>query len=150
MVFEHDFKRYPELTNSQMQFYYFDSPHQQITEGFEARVIRVIDGDTIRVSVPFRDFTFPVRMLDIDAPELGEGGRESAAWLREKISGKDVYIKISEKLRVGKWGRLLGKIFSDGIDVGQESMDLGFSTPFGQTEPGEIPNFTNELERAIA
>lgn len=149
MAFEHDFKKYPELTNNQMQFYYFDSPHQQITESFEAKVIKVTDGDTIRVSVPFRDFDFPIRMLDINAPELGEGGLESSKWLAGKILGKMVEIEINKKLRVGKWGRLLGKIILDGIDIGQESMNWGFSRRFGEDTPGEIPNFENELERAI-
>ena len=37
----HDFKRFPELTNSQMDFYYDDSPHPQITEDISVRVIKV-------------------------------------------------------------------------------------------------------------
>ena len=45
----HDFKQFPELTNSQMVMYYFQSPHKQITEPFEAKVVKVTDGDTIRV-----------------------------------------------------------------------------------------------------
>ena len=43
----HDFKLFPELTNSQMQIYYWDSPHKQITKNFMAKVLRVKDGDTI-------------------------------------------------------------------------------------------------------
>ena len=45
----HDFKNFPELTNRQMQVYYFESPHKQVTEDFRGRVIKVTDGDTIRV-----------------------------------------------------------------------------------------------------
>jgi len=49
----HDFKKFPELTNNQMQIYYFESPHKQITEDFKARVVDVHDGDTIKVEVDF-------------------------------------------------------------------------------------------------
>ena len=31
----HDFKKWPELRNSQMALYYFESPHRQITEDFD-------------------------------------------------------------------------------------------------------------------
>ena len=37
----HDFINYPELTNNQMNFYYFESPHKQITENF-INVVNVI------------------------------------------------------------------------------------------------------------
>ena len=42
-------------------FYYFESPHRQITESFDARVNRVIDGDTIEVEIRR---TFAVRLVD--------------------------------------------------------------------------------------
>ena len=35
----HDFKAFPELTNSQMDLYYWDSPHKQITDDFDAVVV---------------------------------------------------------------------------------------------------------------
>ena len=70
----HDFKRYPELTNNQMNFYYFDSPHQQIAEDFDAKVVKVTDGDTIRVTTDFRDFDFPIRFSNIMAAETDEKG----------------------------------------------------------------------------
>ena len=72
----HDFKRFPELTNNQMNLYYFDSPHEQITSDFDARVVRVVDGDTLRLQVGFRDFDFPLRMSNLLAPEMNEEGGE--------------------------------------------------------------------------
>ena len=119
----HDFKRFPELTNSQMGFYYFDSPHQQIAEDFWARVVKVTDGDTIRVSVDFRDFDFPIRFSNILAAELNEkGGRESQSWLESQILGEEVEIVINPKNRVGKWGRRLGEVKHKGFDMGELSM----------------------------
>jgi len=91
----HDFKKYPELRNSQLQIYYLDSPHRQIIENFTAKVIKVIDGDTIKVKWEDRDFNFPIRMAFIAAPEIKEeGGKRSQQWLEKQILGKDVDILI--------------------------------------------------------
>ena len=49
MVFEHDFEEFPELTNRQIDEFGFTSPHKQLTEGFEATVVKVHDGDTKRL-----------------------------------------------------------------------------------------------------
>lgn len=126
----HDFKRFPELTNSQLDIYYFDSPHKQITEDFRARVVKVIDGDTVRVVVDFRDFDFPIRMERIGAPELDEiGGPESQRWLSQRVMGKDVDIIMSPK-RVEKWGRLLGDIVVGGESMSEASMREGKSVDF--------------------
>jgi len=123
----HDFKKFPELTNNQMQFYYWESPHQQITEGFLASVVKVTDGDTIRVKTDFRDFDFPVRLRDIDAPEIKEGGIASAKWLQSEILGQEVYIKINPYNRVGKWGRLIGDVILGGQSMSDLSLMMGYS-----------------------
>ncbi|KKM14754.1 hypothetical protein LCGC14_1702960, partial [marine sediment metagenome] len=57
-----------ELTDAQFPELYYDSPHKQIKESFRCEVIKVIDGDTIKVRVDWRDFDFPVRVLEINAP----------------------------------------------------------------------------------
>ena len=133
----HDFKRCPELTNSQMGFYYFDSPHQQIAEDFDARVLRVIDGDTIRVTVPFRDFDFPIRISNMNAAELNEkGGVRSKARLKSLIEGKLVEVIINKAKRVGKWGRLLGEIRESGFDIGQQMIQEGFAISLDEEQPG--------------
>lgn len=127
----HDFKAFPELTNNQMRFYYFESPHKQITMDFEAKVVKVHDGDTITVRWQERDFDFPIRLLDINAPELNkDGGHESKSFLEERLEGQDVRVEIEMKNRVGKFGRLLGRIKFLGMDVGQESLQRGFAYPF--------------------
>lgn len=144
----HNFKKYPELTNRQMELYYSQSPHQQITEDFMARVVKVTDGDTIRVFTSFRNFTFPIRLSNIASPELNErGGLESQQWLEKEILGKEVEIVIDYKNRVEKWGRLLGSIFFGGMDMGEESIANGFSVRFDEIQDtGAIPSFSAELE----
>ena len=127
----HNFKLFPELTNSQMQFYYFDSPHRQITEDFEGKVVDVHDGDTIKVKWSERKKPVVIRFIDIAAPELNEeGGRESQSWLENMIMNEEVRVLIQPKLRVGKWGRIIGRIIHMGQDINKMSMEQGFSVPF--------------------
>lgn len=140
MVFEHDYNKYPELTNNQMQQLQYSSPHKQITEDFYAEVVKVHDGDTITVRTDFRDFDFPIRLLNIDAPEMNEGGEEAREWLKQKVLNKFVQILINPEQRVGKYGRLLGKVFYLGLDIGQEELYLGLAKPFGKKKEGEVPS----------
>ena len=144
----HDFKNFPELTNSQMNVYYFDSPHKQILGSFSARVKKVHDGDTVTLGTDFRDFYFPLRMLGIDALELNAGGKATGDWLREQIEGEDVYITVDADNRVGKYGRLLGKIRFRGMDLGEMMLQLGKVKPFDQRNDGIIPDFGTKLEQA--
>jgi len=130
----HDFKRFPELTNSQMDLYYFDSPHKQITEDFRAKVVKVTDGDTIRVKSNFRDFTFPIRLSDLAAPELDErGGVESRSWLESQIMGEEVDVVLTPQ-RVEKWGRLLADVVFLGMSMSRLSADTGHGIPWEQRQ----------------
>ena len=139
-MFEHDYVNYPELTNTQLNDFGFASPHQQIVADFRATVIRVHDGDTVTLRTTFRDFDFPLRFLDIDSKELNEGGEGAREWLKNKIEGQQVTILIDSQNRVGKYGRLLGKVFFNGMDVGEEELYLGLAVPFGSKKEGEVDN----------
>ena len=138
----HDYKNYPELTNQQIEEFGWESPHKQITEDFDADVVKVHDGDTITLKTNFRDFNFPLRFLDIDAPELNEGGQEAREWLKGQILGEIVQIKINKANRVDKFGRLLGKVLSRGLDMGEAQVSLGYALPFGKKKEGQIPTLS--------
>ena len=126
MVF--NFKEFPELTNNQMQFYYWDSPHKQISESFDCKVVRVIDGDTILVRWSERDFDFPVRFIGINSPELKtEGGFASKSWLEEQIQDAEIHVIVNPLERVGKFGRILGEIVHAGININDASVVAGHS-----------------------
>lgn len=147
----HDFKTFPELTNSQMDLYYLESPHKQIVEDFFARVTKVHDGDTITLSWDERNFDFPVRFANIAAPELaGPGGKESQQWLEHKVLGQEVYIQIDKKNRVDKWGRLLGRISLGGIDLGDESVNNGQSKPWNERSDGIVADTVPNLDAEVA
>ena len=133
----HDFKKYPELTNNQMYLYYFDSPHQQITEDFDARVVKVSDGDTIRVETDFRDFSFPIRFSNIMAAETNEGGGlRSRDHLKGLIENAMVEVIIDKKNRVGKFGRLLGQVKHKGFDIGEQMLADGFAVGVWKEQMG--------------
>ena len=123
----HDFNAWPELTNNQIQFYYFESPHKQITEDFTAEVVKVHDGDTITVRWKERNFDFPIRLNNINAPELNEArGHKARDWLEERILGEEVDIILTPQ-RVEKWGRILGTIYHHGLNVAEEEIQRGLA-----------------------
>lgn len=145
---KHDFKKFPELTNSQMDKLYFESPHKQITEDFTAKVEKVIDGDTIKLKWDERDFEFRLRISRIAAPEIKEkGGIEARDYLKKRIEGKIVDIEIDLKNRVGKWGRLIGRIIFQGSNIGEEMIDMGHAIPIEDRELKPIPEINNLLDK---
>jgi endonuclease YncB( thermonuclease family) len=141
-MFDHDYDKYPELTNTELQEQGFTSPFPQITEDFSASVVKVHDGDTITLRTDFRDFDFPLRFLDINAPELSEpGGRESQQWLEGQILDQEVQIMLNQQDRVDKYGRLLGWVIYQGMNMGEIEVMQGRATPFDNRNEGKIPVF---------
>ena len=140
----HDFVRFPELSNRQLQEHIV-SPHPQITEDIWVDVVKVIDGDTIRVRWEKRDFDFPVRFLGTNAPEMNEGGEEAREYLEGVILDEEVMLKIDKRQRVGKYGRLLAKIISLGMDVGDMMIKLGYVTTFENRNEARIPDLNKAL-----
>lgn len=143
---EHDYEKYPELTNKQLNEIGFTSPHPQIEEDFEAEVVKVHDGDTVTLRTDFRDFDFPLRLSNIDAPEMSEGGQETKEFVEGQVLGEHVTVKINRYNRVGKYGRLLGDLHIGGISVGESELRLGYAQPFGKKNEGE-PEDMNKIFR---
>lgn len=145
MVRPHNFKAFPELTNRQMEIHYLESPHKQITEDFRAKVVKVTDGDTISVRWRERDFDFPIRLANLQAPELNErGGKESKNFLEGRILGKEVDIVLS-KSRVEKWGRLLAYIVHQGQNINEEIVERGFGVFWVNREDDKFFDLKKEL-----
>ena len=98
---------------------------------YGCQVTRVVDGDTIDVDL---DLGFNihhkcrVRLYGIDTPEsrtrnLDEKARGKLAskFLEKSISeGKEVLIRTELKDSKGKFGRVLGTVVVDGIDVNNQ------------------------------
>ncbi|TSC85765.1 MAG: nuclease [Microgenomates group bacterium Gr01-1014_16] len=84
------------------------------------RVTRVIDGDTFVIKTGER-----VRLIGLDAPETGSCGSGEAT---KQLSGLILnrIIKIDRGTRDG-WGRRLGIVTADGVDVNLEMVKSGWA-----------------------
>lgn len=87
-----------------------------------ARVIKVVDGDTIHAHL--RGADTKVRVLDLDTPEIGhnarceaerQAGERASAFAKELMPpGKLVDVRVAARL--DRYGRALGAITIDGRD----------------------------------
>ncbi|MCK4501310.1 thermonuclease family protein [Candidatus Babeliales bacterium] len=126
---------------------YFPSDHLQITSNFRATVVKVHDGDTVTLKSDFRVFNFPLRLANINAPEMNAGGAYARDWLKERVLGKEVDVLIDPQNRVGKYGRLIGEIFVDGSNVNDEMLRTYLVPKFGSINH-RIEPFDKILKRA--
>ena len=97
---------------------------------YDCQVTRVVDGDTVKaiICVGF-DILYKstIRLYAIDTPEsrtrdLDEKARGNLAkyFLKDSIeNGKKVVIKTHLKDSRGKFGRVLGTIWVDGVNINQ-------------------------------
>lgn len=100
---------------------------------YNAKVLDVYDGDTITVDV---DFGFSIRMemrirlWGINTPELRGSDREkglvSRDYLREMILGKNIILETIKDSK-GKYGRILGIIHFNGLNVNEHLINEGFA-----------------------
>lgn len=146
MFFDHDFKRFPELSNTQLEVLRFVSPHVQYEEDFDAVVVKVHDADTVTLRSRDRDFEFPLRLANIDAPELNNGGKEAGDYLRSIVEGKSVRILIDRRNRVGKYGRLIGEVLYEGRVLNDDLVRLGFASVFGKKLETSVPKFDRYIK----
>lgn len=101
----------------------------QVTVG-EATVVRVIDGDTIDVSISGK--VYRVRYIGMNAPEIGKPYyQEATDKNKELVEGKTVRLEkdISE---TDKYGRLLRYVYVGDLFVNAELVRLGYTpaTPY--------------------
>jgi micrococcal nuclease len=103
---------------------------------YHAVIDRVIDGDTVDAIVDCGfniHFCERFRLFGINAPEVrGEErpqGLESAEALREWCEGRDVIIE-TLKDKKEKYGRYLGTIWLDGVNINEEMVRLGLAEEY--------------------
>jgi micrococcal nuclease len=101
------------------------------TNYVSAQVVRVIDGDTIKVNISGLQYT--VRFIGIDAPETVKPngtvepfGPEASAKNKELVEGKVVLLEkdISD---TDQYGRLLRYVYVDDLFVNAELVRLGYA-----------------------
>lgn len=90
---------------------------------FEARVTRVIDGDTIEVSRANQSIR--IRFFGIDAPELKQSfGKQSKEALSRILNDKQVQIIYKNK---DTYGRIVAIVKLDDIDINRFLVSKGYA-----------------------
>ncbi|KZR56840.1 thermonuclease family protein [Pseudobacillus badius] len=105
-----------------------DSPSSGL---IPASVTRVVDGDTIKITIDGRQET--VRLILVDTPEtkhprLGVQpfGQEASAFTEEHLSGKEIKIEPGIQER-DRYGRLLAYVYIDGQMFNQLLLEQGLA-----------------------
>lgn len=89
------------------------------------RVIRVIDGDTIKLQNKGTMVVHTIRLSGIDAPEKKQAyGREAKVYLSELIDNKEVVAFIKSK---DKYGRYIARVEHNNIDINAEMVRAGLA-----------------------
>jgi endonuclease YncB( thermonuclease family) len=90
----------------------------------QGKVVGVADGDTITV-LDAQKAQHKIRLQGIDAPEKVQAfGNKSKQSLHEMVHGKQVSVDYQKK---DKYGRLVGKVLLDSMDVCLEQVKRGMA-----------------------
>lgn len=107
---------------------------------YQARVERVIDGDSLLVRVRIwlgQEVSTIVRIRGVDAPELKgrcaeerEGAEAARRFIEEALTGGDVVLATIENDKFG--GRVIAQVFAPGgEDVGAALVGAGLARSYG-------------------
>ena len=105
------------------------------------KVTKVVDGDTIDVIIDLGfDIMYKsrVRLFGIDTPESRtrdlvekKYGLMSKDYLKEALKNAEkIVIKTHKGEETGKFGRILGEIFCNGININQQMCDEHHAVPY--------------------
>jgi micrococcal nuclease len=114
-------------------------------------IIRVVDGDTVDVDHLNKKFT--VRLVGIDAPELGFGNFDPSqpfAKASKKHLTELIYNRIVDMKSYGSdnYGRMLAEVFSDNKNINIEMLKVGLAEVYkgNYSAPGLDFNQYREAE----
>jgi len=107
---------------------------------YKALVVKVYDGDTITVNINLGFGIImrkvKIRLLGIDTPELRRvsdeekvRGIEAREFLSDLVLDRIIVLK-TKKDKTGKYGRLLGTIYINDIDINQMMIDQGHAVKY--------------------
>jgi endonuclease YncB( thermonuclease family) len=88
----------------------------KLTECFEGKVTKIIDGDTIRVDEQ------SIRFALASAPEIGNLGGIDAKEYIEKIcpQGSNAIVDKDDKQPQGSYGRIVAEVYCNGVSLNEE------------------------------
>lgn len=109
--------------------------------GHRFRVVKVFDGDTVKVTG--LDLTFTIRLAGIDSPEIGYEGRPSQPFsqsarqfLRDLVENKKVAVKSHG---TGGYNRQLAELFIEDTNINLEMIAAGLAEVY----TGRLPKALN-------
>jgi endonuclease YncB( thermonuclease family) len=95
------------------------------------RVVRIADGDTLTL-LDSSNSQHRIRLEGIDAPESHQAfGTQSKRSLSDMVFGKDVTVVYQ---KTDQYGRLVGKIVIDGMDVNLAQVKSGMAWHYKEYE----------------
>lgn len=103
---------------------------------FEAKVVKVYDGDTITVvfMILGEYYKFNIRMDGYDSPEIRSKNIDEKKWaiasrdfLTSLIMDKIILLRCKD---YDKYGRILGIVELNGIDINKTMLDRGYCRPY--------------------
>ncbi len=99
------------------------------------KVVKITDGDTLYVlDANYKDHK--IRLAGIDAPERRQAyGLASRKHLLSIVAGKQVRVEYQKRDR---YGRIVGKVLLDGIDVCLEQVKVGFAWHYKKYQHEQI------------
>jgi micrococcal nuclease len=107
-----------------------------------AVVLRVVDGDTVRVRLDLgfdAGINLTLRLDGIDAPETDtRAGKDAAVWLAARLPAMTPVTVKTVKDRREKYGRYLATLYDGQGDVNAALVAAGHATPYagGRRTPG--------------
>ena len=119
-----------------------DTPAPTATGLTEARVVDVVDGDTIKVDID--GTVYSVRYIGMDCPETNHPskglewlGPEATAANAELVAGRTVLLE-KDVSETDRYGRLLRYVYAGDVFVNRELVRLGFAQV--STYPPDVAN----------
>ena len=108
---------------------------------FNARLVRVVDGDTVDADIELGFSVFMrdrIRLMGIDTPESRTRNLQEKSWglaakhrlieLLAETNGE--FTLVTEDMEKGKFGRVLGTIEINGKDANQTLIEENFAIPY--------------------
>ncbi len=105
-------------------FYFLSARDERAADEKWARVVDVIDGDTVIIDDSRGSH---VRYLGIDTPEIPI--QEVRDFNSRLVERKRVRLEF-DKEKYDRYGRFLAHVFADGVHVNEEMLRNGYGTPF--------------------
>lgn len=94
-------------------------------ETFEAKVVEVIDGDTVGALRTDTRGYVKIRLAEIDAPEKSQPfGNQSKKALSDRVFGKIVRVEVQA---TDRYGRLVARLYAGGGDVSAAQVQGGMA-----------------------